>query len=146
MLMGSNVMWRQAGVTLIVLAGLAGCHLLRPSAPESRAIYFVEKMVREPTATDDLRAVMWLADDQLPDSFVTDLPTRTALTYLRTRHRLGASLKFSSTVRLSPTATRKTVRVTVRDPGAGKSADAVLFDIGLEKRGTEWRAIRLQTE
>lgn len=145
MLMGSNVMWR-AGVTLIVLAGLAGCHLLRPSAPESRAVYFIEKMVREPAALDDLRAVMWLAENQLPDSFVADLSTRTAMTYLRTRHRLGASLDFSSTVRSKPTPTRRTVRVTVRDPGAGKLAEPVLFDVDLEKRDTEWRAIRLHTD
>lgn len=144
--MGSNVMWRRAGVMLIVLAGLAGCHLLRPSAPESRATYFVEKMVREPAAIDDLRAVMWLTGDQLPESFVTDLPTRTALIYLRTRHRQGVTLDFSSAIRSTPAPDRRTVRVTVRDRGAGKLAEPVLFDIDLEKRDTEWRVTRLTTE
>jgi hypothetical protein len=146
MLMEFHAVSRRAGVMMIVLAGLAGCQLLRPSAPESRAVYFVEKMVREPAAVDDLRAVMWLADDQLPDSFVADLSTRTAMLYLRTRHRQGASLDFSSTVRSSPTTSRKMVRVTVRESGAGKLAEPVQFDVSLEKRDTEWRVTRLHTD
>ena len=136
--------WRRTGVTLIAVAGLAGCHL-RPSAPESRATYFVEKMVREPAAADDLRAVVWLADGQQPEALVADLPTRTAMTYLRTRHRLGASLDFGSSVRASSGAARKTVQVTVREPGA-KLVDPVQFEVELEKRDSEWRVTRLYTD
>jgi len=132
-------------IVLAVALAMGGCHL-RPSAPETRAIYFLDKMIREPAAIEDLRAVMWLADDQLPDSVMADLPTRTSIRYLRARHRQGASIDLSGTIRSSPAPDRRSVRVTVREAGAGKLVEPVQLDVELEKRNDEWRVTRLRTD
>ena len=71
-------------VALLWLAGLGACDT-RPSAPETRASYFVQKFIVEPQNESDLRAVTQLPENQSPETLVNDLQTRAAIRYLRAR-------------------------------------------------------------
>ena len=145
---GARSGWISASRMLVAIAcvaGVAGCNL-RPSAPESRAEYFVEKFIREPQAADDLRAVTQLAEGQSPDDLVTDLTTRTAVTYLRDRARLGAKLGFHVTGMAQARAGNMKVNVIVNEGVAVGAADEVRFEVELQKSGQDWRVTRLHAD
>src|SRR4030067_911078 len=92
---GRHGVTRCAGQLLAgLLCGIAASACdFRPSAPESRAEYFVEKLIHEPQAEDELRSVMRLAEGQSPDSLANDPLTRNTLTYLRARPRPRATVR-----------------------------------------------------
>lgn len=130
---------------LACVAGFAGCDF-RPSAPESRAEYFVEKLVREPQALDDLRAVAQLAEGEGPEALVRDIPTRTAVTYLRARLRLGADLGFHVAGLARDAPDRKLVNVSVSEGLAVGAADSVRFQVEMVRAGADWRVARLHAD
>ena len=119
----------------------------RPSAPEGRAEYFVEKLIREPQAVEDLRGVARLAEGESPDVLANDLPTRTALTYLRARQRLGAKLGLhvAGTQRSAPES--RVVSVVVSEGmvvlNEGRS---VRFQVELQKQEDAWLVTRLRSD
>jgi hypothetical protein len=127
------------------LAGLAGCNL-RPSAPESRAEYFVEKFIRTPQAADDLRAVTALAAGESPEALAGDPHTRTAIQYLRARERLGAALGFHVSGTRSAAPDRKQVTVTVSEGLAVGGAEAVRLQVELTRRDSDWIVTRLSAD
>jgi len=135
--------WRVAAVACLV--AVSGCNL-RPSAPESRAVYFVEKFVREPHAVEDLSAVIWLSAGQTPDMLLADVPTRTAIVYLRARANQQASLGFHSVGIIAAKGDRRVIQVSVSEGMAIGGADPIRFDVELEKRDAEWRVIRLHAD
>jgi hypothetical protein len=133
-------------VGLLCSVALGACDF-RPSAPESRAQYFVEKLVREPQAVDDLRGVARLAEGESPDVFATDLPTRTALTYLRARQRLGAQLGFHVAGTRRPSADNRVVSVVVSEGLAALNEGmAVRFQVELQKQEDVWLVTRLHSD
>ena len=142
---GSNGSPGRAWVGLACLLGLLACQE-RPSTPESRAEFFVEKLLVEPQAVDDLRAFAWLGDTQTPESLITDLSTRTAVTYLRARAQLGVALGVHATGSVSPGTGRKRVQVLVAEGLAAGKAEPVRFDVDLEMRDDEWRVTRLRAD
>lgn len=131
---------------LLWLAALSACDI-RPSAPETRASYFVEKLIVEPQNETDLRGVTRLRENQSPETLVKDLPTRTAVSYLRARHRLGAELGFhvAGTNRLANGS--KVVNVVVNEGTAtvGKEA-AVRFQVELQNQNRQWIVVHLQSD
>jgi len=145
---GARSGWISASRMLVAIAcvaGIAGCNQ-RPSAPESRAGYFVEKFIREPQAADDLRAVTQLAEGQSPDDLVTDMATRTAVTYLRDRAHLGAKLGFHVTGMTEVMPGNMKVNVIVNEGVAVAAADEVRFEVELQKSGQDWRVTRLRAD
>lgn len=130
---------------LACIAGLNGCDL-RPSAPESRAEYFVEKLIREPQALDDLRAVARLAEDENPDALATDTPTRAAITYLRARARLGAKLGFHVADSARLDAGHRRVSVDVSEGVTVGGAEAVRFQVDMAQSDGDWRVARLHAD
>ena len=130
-----------------LLCGIAlGACDVRPSAPESRAQYFVEKLIREPQSAD-LRSVARLAESESPDVFVTDLPTRTALTYLRARQRLGAQFGFHVAGTRRPTADTRVVSVVVSEGVAALNEGmSVRFQVELQKQEDVWLVTRLHSD
>lgn len=137
-----------AGQMLVVIACVAGvvsCNQ-RPSAPESRAEYFVEKFIREPQAANDLRAVTQLAEGQSPDDLMSDLATRTAVTYLRDRVRLGAKLGFHAVGLGDAKGERMLVNVMVDEDVAVGATDKVRFEVEMQKSGQDWRVTHLHAE
>lgn len=133
-------------VALFWLAAVGACDI-RPSAPESRASYFVEKLIVEPHNETDLRGVTALPENQSPETLVKDLATRTAVSYLRARHRLGAELGFhaAGTNRLANGS--KVVNVIVNEGTAtvGKEA-AVRFQVELQNQNRQWLVVHLQSD
>jgi hypothetical protein len=145
---GARSRWISAGRMLVAIACVAGvvsCNP-RPSAPESRAEYFVEKFIREPQAADDLRAVAQLADGQSPDELMSDLTTRTAVTYLRDRARLGAKLGFHVAGIGRAKDGRMLVNVIVNEGVAVGGADEVRFEVEMQKSGQDWRVTHLHAD
>jgi hypothetical protein len=132
-------------VAIACVAGVSGCNV-RPSAPESRAEYFVEKFIREPQAVDDLRAVTQLADSQNPDDLVADLATRTAVTYLRDRARLGANLAFRVVGARRAQGDHMLVSVMVSEGVTAGAANEVRFEVEMQKSGEDWRVARLHAD
>lgn len=132
-------------VAIACVAGVAGCNP-RPSAPETRAEYFVEKFIREPQAVDDLHAVALLADGQSPDDLMSDLATRTAVTYLRDRARLGAKLGFHVAGLGRVKTDRMLVNVIVNEGAAVGAADEVRFEVEMQKSGQDWRVTHLHAD
>lgn len=134
-------------VVIACLLGLAACTLQRPSAPESRAEYFVKKFIFEPQAAEDLRAVAWLGESQDPEALIGDLPTRTSVAYLRVRARLDIELGVRVAGSSAPAADRKLVQVHVTEGGRGGSAvEPVRLEVQLEKREQEWRVTGLRAD
>jgi hypothetical protein len=131
-----------------LLCGMAlGACSVRPSAPESRAQYFVEKLIREPQSVDDLRSVARLAEGESPDVFVTDLPTRTALIYLRARQRLGAQLGFHVAGTRRPNADTRVVNVVVSEGVAALNEGmTVRFQVEMQKQEDAWLVTRLHSD
>jgi hypothetical protein len=138
------VIARRALVGAVVLLWMAGCPF-RPTAPQSRAEYFIDKLIHAPEDTDDLRAVVWLAEGQNPEMLVSDLPTRTAVTYLRARVRSGATLGVHAAGVTTLAADRQRVQLDVTEAAAVRS-EPVRFEVELEKREQEWRVIRLHAD
>ncbi len=130
---------------LLCLAIGAGCSL-RPSAPETRAVYFIEKLIHEPGALDDLRAVAVFPDDRGPESFLDTLPVRTALLYLRARARLGADLKIRSSHAAAPGPDRRRVTVGVSEGAAIGIAEPVRFQVELARRDDQWMVTGLSAD
>ncbi len=135
-----------------VLAGLLcgvalGACDSRPSAPESRAEYFVEKLIHDPQPGDEVRSMARLAEGDSPDSLAKDLPTRNALTYLRARQRLGAKfgLHVSGTQRPAPAS--RVVSVVVSEGAAVlNEGAAVRFQVELQKQEDAWLVTRLRSD
>jgi len=139
---------REYGWTWQALAGLlcipllTGC-LQRPSAPETRAIYFVEKLIREPQSIEDLRAVAEFPGDRGPEAYLDVLPVRTALKFLRGRARLGAELVFHASAGNDADPENRRVTVSVNEGLAIGTTPAVRFEVELARRGDEWKVTRL---
>ena len=131
-----------------LLCGIAaGACDFRPSAPESRAEYFVEKLIHEPQAVDELRSVARLAEGESPDSLANDLPTRTALTYLRARQRLGAKFGLHVAGTQQPAPDTRVVSVVVSEGTAVlNEAAAVRFQVDLQKQEDAWLVTRLRSD
>jgi hypothetical protein len=131
-----------------LLCGIAvGACDFRPSAPESRAEYFVEKLISEPQAVEELRSVARLAEGESPDSLANDLPTRTALTYLRARQRLGAKFGLHVAGTQRPAADKRVVNVVVSEGAAVlKEGAAVRFQVELQKQEDAWLVTRLRSD
>jgi len=133
-------------VVAMVAAAIGGCGLLRPSAPESRAEYFIKKLVLEPRAHSDLRAVAVLAESAVPDDLLADVPTRTAVTYLRARTRFDADLGFHVAGSARPAADERRVEVVVSEGLAVGPRQTVRFSVELKKVGDDWRVVRLRAD
>ncbi|HJW81873.1 MAG TPA: hypothetical protein VJ396_06465 [Acidiferrobacterales bacterium] len=119
----------------------------RPSAPESRAEYFVEKLIREPQAVEELRSVARLAEGESPDALANDLPTRTTLTYLRARQRLGAKFGLHVAGTQRPTPDNRAVTVVVSEGTAVlNEGTAVRFQVELQKQEDAWLVTRLRSD
>jgi hypothetical protein len=133
-------------VGLLCGVALGACDT-RPSAPESRAEYFVEKLIREPQASDDLRSVTRLAEGESPDALANDLPTRSALVYLRARQRLGAKLGLHVAGTRRPASDSRVVTVVVSEgvTALGNSS-AVRFQVELQKQEDAWLVTRLHSD
>jgi hypothetical protein len=133
-------------VGLLCGAAPAACNT-RPSAPESRAEYFVEKLIREPQAVEELRSVARLAEGESPDALANDLPTRTALVYLRARQRLGAKLGFHVAGTRRPAPDSRVVSVVVSEGVAAlNEGAAVRFQVELQKQEGAWLITRLRSD
>lgn len=137
--------WRSL-VALLWLVGLGACDM-RPSAPETRASYFVKKFIVDPRNDSDLRAVTQVPANESPESLAGDLQTRAAVSYLRARHRLGAELGFhvAGTNRLANG--NKVVNVVVSEGVATVGKDAVVrFQVELSNQNRHWLIVRLQSD
>jgi hypothetical protein len=140
---------RRAGRLLVgLLCGItAGACDFRPSAPESRAEYFVEKLIREPQAVEDLRSVARLAEGESPEALASDLPTRTALTYLRARQRLGVKHGFHVAGTRRPAPDSRVVNVVVSEGLAAlNEGTGVRFQVELQKQDDAWLVTRLHSD
>ena len=146
---GRHGVARSAGRLLVgLLCSLAAraCDF-RPSAPESRAEYFIEKLIREPQAVEELRGVARLAADESPDSLAGDLPTRTALTYLRARQRLGAKFGLHVADTQRPTPGTRLVNVVVSEGTAVlNERAAVHFQVELQKQEDAWLVTHVRSD
>jgi len=133
-----------AGLLCVVAFGACD---FRPSAPESRAEYFVKKLIHEPQAVDELRGVARLAEGESPDALASDLPTRTALIFLRARQRLGASLGLHTAGTLRPAPDKRVVSVVVSESAAVlNEGAAVRFQVELQKQEDAWLVTRLRSD
>lgn len=135
--------WRPL-VWLLCAAAFSACDS-RPSAPESRASYFVEKFITAPQSTDELRGVARLGPDESPETLASDLPTRTAVAYLRARHRLGAELGFHIAGTSSRASGNRVVKVVVSEGAAAKDA-SVRFEVELHNQDQAWLIVHLQSD
>ena len=147
--------WRKCGkrrscfsarplVWLLCATAIGACDF-RPSAPESRATYFVEKFIVAPQAVEDLRGVASLGADASPETLVSDLPTRAAVSYLRARQRLGADLGFHAAGVTRTASGSRVVKVVVSEVAAAKEA-AVRFEVELRNQDQAWLVVRLQSD
>jgi hypothetical protein len=146
---GRHGVARRTGRVLVgLLCGIAAAACdFRPSAPESRAEYFVEKLIHEPQAVEELRGVARLAQDESPDSLANDLPTRTALTYLRARQRLGAKFGLHVAGTQRPAPDNRVVNVVVSEGAAVlNEGTAVRFQVELQKQEDAWLVTRLRSD
>lgn len=130
----------------VVAATVGGCDLMRPSAPESRAEYFIRKLVLEPQALDDLRAVAQLPENASPDDLLADVPTRTAVAYLRARATFDAEPRLHAAASSSPAADERRVEVVVTEGLAVGAHQAVRFSVDLRRVGSDWRVVRLRAD
>lgn len=139
--------WRwsaPAAAGLLLALAIAGCDF-RPSAPESRAEYFVEKFIREPAALDDLRAVAAIAATDSPESLLTELPAKTAVLYLRARTQAGVSLGFHVAGSFPVDDYHKTVDVVVSEDTT-LAIEPVRFRVEMTRRDRDWWVTRLQAD
>jgi len=146
---GRHVVSRCAGQLLVgLLCGIAASACdFRPSAPESRAEYFVEKLILKPQAVDELRNIARLAEGESPDSLASDPPARNALTYLRARQRFGATFGFHIAGTRRPAANIRVVSVAVsEDAPALKDGAVILFQVELQNQDDIWLVTRLRSD
>lgn len=131
-----------------LLCGMAaGACDFRPSAPESRAEYFVEKLIREPLPEEELRGVARLAEGESPDTLAHDLPTRSALAYLRARQRFDAKFGLHVAGTQRPTPDKRVVSVVVSEGAAVlNERTAVHFQVELQKQEDAWLVTRLRSD
>jgi len=129
----------------LCLTLIGGCPL-RPSEPESRAAYFIEKLIREPQAVEDLQAVAVFPAERGPEAFLDDLPVRTALMYLRARARLGAELGIHTGGASTPAPDRRRVAVSVSEGLVIGATEAVRFQVELSRRDDQWMVTRLSAD
>lgn len=128
------------------MAVLGACDS-RPSAPETRASYFVQKFITEPQNDVDLRSVSRLAENESPETLVDDLQTRSAVSYLRARHRHGAEFSFHITANTRTASGHKIVNVVVSETAATVGKDAVVrFQVELRQQNNAWVVARLQSD
>jgi hypothetical protein len=127
---------------LLLMAAACG---FRPSAPESRAAYVIEKLIEQSQATDDLRAVAVVPEGQDPDVLIGDVATRTALVYLRGRVRFGASLR-TRAAGYSAKGDGLQVSVTVSEGLIMTGAEAARFRVELVRRDSEWVVARVSVD
>lgn len=140
---------RSTSRMLIALSwlGAVGACDLRPSAPESRASYFLEKLIAEPQNETDLRSVTRLSENQNPETLMRDLQTRTAVSYLRARHRLGAKLDFQIAATQRRTNGVRIVDVQVSEGPATLGRQAtVRFQVELHNQNRQWIVVHLQSD
>jgi len=130
-------------VVAISVAVFAGACFHRPTGPETRATYFVEKMVKEPQAIEDLRAVAEFSGARGVDSFLDSLPTKTAVGYLRSRVRFGSDLKFHATRTGTPSPDRRLITVSVSEGMAIGATPAIQLQVELRLRDNEWKVTAL---
>lgn len=130
----------------VLAAAVGGCDLLRPSAPESRAEYFVRKLVLEPQALDDLRAVAVLPASAAPDALLADVSTRTAVTYLRARTQFDGRLRFNVAGSATPAPDERRVEVVVTEGIAVGTRQTVRFSVDLRRIDGDWRVARLRAD
>jgi len=146
---GRHGVTRCAGQLLAgLLCGIAASACdFRPSAPESRAEYFVEKLIHEPQAEDELRSVMRLAEGQSPDSLANDPLTRNTLTYLRARQRLGATFGLHVAGSQKPAPDTRVVSVVVSESAAALNEGAAMrLQVELQKQEDTWLVTRLRSD
>ncbi len=131
-----------------LLCGIAASACdLRPSAPESRAEFFIEKLIHEPQATDELRSVTRLEEGQSPDSLANDPRTRNALAYLRARERLDAKFGLHIAGTKRPAPDTRVVNVVVSENVTALNAGAVVrFQVELQKQEDAWLVTRLRSD
>ena len=133
-------------VALLWLAAVGACDS-RPTAPETRASYFVEKFIVDPQNEDDLRSVTALSENESPETLVNDLQTRAAVSYLRARHRLGAQFGFHIAGTSRMKSGNKVVNVVVSEGVATAGKDAVVrFQVELRNQDRSWVVVRLQSD
>jgi hypothetical protein len=96
---------------------------------------------------EELRSMARLAEGESPDALANDLPTRTALTYLRARQRLGAKFGLHVAGTQRPTPDSRMVSVVVSEGTAvlNESA-AVRFQVELQKQEDAWLVTRLRSD
>jgi len=131
-------------IWLLCATAVGACDF-RPSAPESRATYFVEKFIVAPQVVEDLRAVARLAENQDPETLAGDLPTRSSVAYLRARQRLGVDLGFHSAGTRRNASGNRVVKVMVSEGAAALDA-AVRFEVELHNQDQTWLVVRLQSD
>ena len=133
-------------VALLCMAGLGACDS-RPSAPETRASYFVQKFITEPQNAVDLRGVSRLAEKDSPETLVDDLQTRSAVSYLRARHRHGAEFSFHIAANTRTASGHKIVNVVVSETAAPVGKDSVVrFQVELRQQNNARVVVRLQSD
>lgn len=133
-------------VALLWLAALGACDT-RPSAPETRASYFVEKFIVDPQNEDNLRGVTQLSENESPETLVNDLQTRAAVSYLRARHRLGAQFGFHIAGTNRMKSGNKVVNVVVSEGATKVGKDAVVrFQVELRNHDRRWVVVHLQSD
>ena len=133
-------------VALLWAITLSACDT-RPSAPETRASYFVEKFIIDPQNQEDLRSVTQLSEQESPEILANDLQTRAAVSYLRARYRLGAEFGFHIAGTNRMKNGNKVVNVVVSEGVAkvGKDA-AVRFQVELRNQDRRWVVVRLHSD
>lgn len=136
--------WMLAALLWLVAVGACDT---RPSAPETRASYFVEKLIVDPKNEADLRGVTGLSENQSPETLVKDLQTRTAVSYLRARHRLGAEFGFHIAGTSRRADGNKVVNVVVSEGVATVGREsAVRFQVELRNQNRQWIVVHLQSD
>lgn len=133
-------------VGLLCGVAISACDV-RPSAPESRAEYFVEKLIIEPQAGEALHSVARFAEGDSPDSLARDLPAQNALMYLRARQRLGATFGVHVAGTQRPAENTRVVSVAVSEKVAALNENAVVrFQVELQYLDDAWQVTRLRSD
>jgi len=151
----SLVIWMQAGMVCPVhrpvmvglLCGIVvGACDSRPSAPESRAEYFVEKLISEPQAVEELRSVARLAKAKARCARERSADAhRTDLSACPTSPRCKLGLRVAGSQR--PATDSRVVSVVVSEGTAVlNEGAAVRFQVELQKQEDAWLVTRLRSD
>jgi hypothetical protein len=128
----------------LFLFGLAGCEPFW-SAPEGRALDFVEALVTAPADMQKLRNIANLAPDRNPEDLLDGLSARVALDFLRAKQGQGVALKFALGEAKQIDAVRRAVsiRVSYLQPGTPANSE-VRMQVQIEKDNQgRWRITRV---